>query len=128
MSLERTKSRKFITITTESPTTSEVQYVDANRPAGGFKTFAPRKHGVEYFVLHNEDRFLIVTNKRAPNFKIMSTPVDSPDKRNWKDVLPHRADTAIDVSHPHPWVEVFRDHIAVFAMKDANAQNRNRRV
>ena len=124
MSLERTKSRKYIVMTTESPTTSEVRYLDADHPAGDFRTFAPRRHGVEYFVFHNEDRFFIVTNEGAPNFKIMSTPVDSSDKRNWKEVLPHRGDTAIDVSYPHPWVEVFRDYIAVFEMKNANGQIR----
>lgn len=124
MSLEKTKSRKYITITTESPTTSEVQYLDADRPEEDFKTFMPRRHGVEYYLFHSEDRFFVLTNERAPNFKIMSAPVSDPVKRGWEVVLPGREDTSICVSHPHPWVEVFKDHIAVFEIKDANTQIR----
>lgn len=112
--LERTKSGKFVTITVESATTSEVRYVSADRPREPFRVFAPRRHMVEYFLRHHDDRWFIVTNEAARNFKIMTAPVDRPGRENWEVFLPHRDAVCIDVSSPVPYVEVFRNHIAIF--------------
>lgn len=112
--LERTKSGRFVTITVESATTSEVRYVSADRPKEPFRVFSPRRHMVEYYLRHHDDRWFIVTNEAARNFKIMTAPVDRPGKENWEVFLPHRDSVCIDVNNPVPYVEVFRNHIAVF--------------
>lgn len=117
--LEKTKSKKYITITTESATTSEVSYLDADRPEQDFKILYPRKHNHEYYLFHHGNNFIIMTNERAPNFKLVQVPVSDPSKKRWKELLPHREEVAIDVSHPLPWVEVFRDYMAVFERSNA---------
>ncbi len=38
----------------------------------------PRRAGVEYSVTHHGDRFFIVTNDEAPNFRLMEAPAESP--------------------------------------------------
>lgn len=124
MVLARTKTRKYITITVESATTSEVRYLPADKPMGDFEVFRPREHGVIYFVLHGKDRFFVVTNKEALNFKIMEVPESCISEDNWRELLPHREDTAIDVSDPYPWVEPFENHLVVYERSDAQGRVR----
>jgi len=114
MHLERTKSRGFITITVESATTSEVMYVSADAPNEPFQVFAPRKHMVKYFLRHHDKRWFIITNEEATNFRIMETPVARPSRDNWKEFIPHSASVCIDVDDPMPFVEVFKEHMAIF--------------
>ncbi len=117
--LSKTKTRQYILITSVSATTTEVRYLRADRPSGRFKTIRPREHGIEYFVLHHGDRFFIVTNEIAPNFKIVTAPVADPSPQNWKEFYPHSEDVMIDVSHPHAYLDVYRDWVVVYQHEDA---------
>lgn len=122
--LAKTKTRKYILITVESATTSEVHYIRADRPKDGFKVMRAREHRMVYFAIHHEDRFFIVTNENAINFKIMEAPESDPDAKNWKEFIPHREGVSIDVSDPHPFVEAFKGHLAIFERE--NGQGRIR--
>ena len=124
LEVSKTKSRRFLLITIESATTSEVRYMPADTPEEPFKLFRPRKHMIEYFVLHMGNTFYVVTNEDAVNFKIMAVSDDDIARGNWKELVPHRADVAIDVSDPNPWVEPFEEHLVVFERQ--NAQGRIR--
>lgn len=119
MNIEKSKTRAYIFITVECATTSEVLYVNAQRPKSKFKVFCPRKQGVSYFVIHHWDKFFIVTNEDAVNFKLMQTPISSPSKENWKEVLPHRDSAVIDVNDPYAWVEAFEDYLVVYEHENA---------
>ena len=122
--LSKTKTRKYILITVESATTSEVHYIRADRPKDGFKVMRARKHRVVYFAIHHEDRFFIVTNENAINFKIMEAPESDPAAKNWKEFVPHREGVSIDVSDPYPFVEAFNGHLVIFERE--NGQGRIR--
>jgi oligopeptidase B len=124
LEVTKTKSLEFIFVTVESATTSEVHYMSADKPKSEFRVFCPRKRNVTYFVLHWEDKFYIVTNEDAVNFKIMEVSASEPSRENWRDLVPHRERVAIDVSDPRPWVEVFKGHLVVFERE--NAQGRIR--
>ena len=92
----KTRSRDYILLDLGSKVTSEVYYLDANHPEGEFELFQPRQTGIEYSIEHHSDRFYIVTNEEAMNFKLMSTSVDATDKSNWKTVIPHREDVMLE--------------------------------
>ncbi len=96
VSLSRSHSRQYIFIESNSKITSEVRYLDANRPGGMFQILHPRQHGMEYSVEHHGDFFYIVTNDEAVNFKLMRTPISNPAKVNWMKVIPHRPEVKID--------------------------------
>lgn len=122
--LTKSKTRKFILITVESPTTSEVRYVSADRPMDEFRVIRPRKHHLLYFAIHYGERFFIITNEDAINFRIMETPDSDPSEKNWRELLPHSQKIAIDVSDPVPFVEAFKRHLVVFERE--NGQGRIR--
>ena len=88
LSVGKTRSRAYILLDLSSKITSEVYYLDANSPDGQFQLFQPRQTGIEYSIEHHSDRFYIVTNESAINFKLMSTPVDSTDKRQLANRYP----------------------------------------
>ena len=122
--LAKTKSKAFITITLESATTSEVRYVRADHPNDNFKIFKPRKHMVLYFVRHRGDKFYIMTNEGARNFKVMEAPVEDPAQKNWVEFWPHSDDISLDFSDPFAYFDVFKDHMVLFEHKDCIARIR----
>ncbi len=108
LSIARTKSKKYLIMDLETHTTSEVRYLNADTPHDTFKLVHPRQHEMEYYIDHYEDRFFVLTNDRAKNFKLMETPVDNPSKENWKELIPHRTETKID------GIDVFKNHLVVY--------------
>jgi oligopeptidase B len=108
LSVDKTRSRDYILLDLSSKITSEIYYLDANRPDGKFQLFQPRQTGIEYSIDHHSDYFYIVTNEEAINFKLMSTAVDAPDKSNWKTVIPHREDVMLE------GIDAFADYLVIY--------------
>jgi len=100
-------SERFLYITTESTDESEEYFLDAGNPDGSPTLFLARQDKHEYAVTDGDDRFYIVTNDDAENFKLMQTPVDRTSKENWQVVIPHREDVLLET------VTVFKHYIVV---------------
>ena len=95
--VSKTKSRRYIMIISDSTMSSEVRYVDADKPYDEFKIFQKREHDHLYGIGHYGEHFYILTNvDGAKNFKIMMTPVDKTEKENWIELLAHRDDVLIE--------------------------------
>ncbi len=108
----KTKSNEFLVIWSGSTLTSDYQILDANDPGNEFKPFSPRERGLEYFIEHFEDKFYIVTNLEAQNFRLMETPDDKTSKSNWKEVIAHRQDVLMES------IEVFKNYLVVEERKN----------
>ena len=106
LSLSKTRSKKYLLLQLKSNTTSEIHYLDADRPSRHFRVIEPRRQDVEYYVHHGTDRFFIRTNDRAKNFRLMEAPVADPSRRRWKEVIPHDEDVLLEA------VSVFQNHLA----------------
>jgi oligopeptidase B len=91
----RTRSRAFVMLTAGSSTTSEVWFLRADQPQGGFATIAGRRDGHEYYVDHAGDRFFIRTNDKGRNFRLVTAPVASPGT-GWKQIIAHRDDVMLE--------------------------------
>lgn len=94
--LYHTKDRRYIVLLVRSLETSEVYTLPAAQPEAAFTLVAPREPGVRYHIEHHDDRFFIVTNLEAPNYRIMTAPADAPAKSNWQEYLPHRDSVMIE--------------------------------
>ena len=122
--LNKTKSKAFITITVESSTTSEVRFIRADHPNDEFKTFRPRKQGVLYFLRHHRDKFYIMTNENARNFKVMEMPVRDYSEENWVEFWPHSESISLDFSDPYAYFDIFRDFMVLFEHEDCTGRIR----
>ncbi len=87
--VSRLRSGKFIAIRSYSFTSSDVRVVDAAAPATAPRLIEPRRPDVEYDIEHRGDRFYILTNDGAPNFRVMSAPVADPGRTQWTEFLPY---------------------------------------
>ena len=71
--------------------TSEARLVDAARPDSAPVLVAARDPMTEYDVSHHGDRLIILTNAGgAEDFRIVETPIATPGREHWVDLVPHR--------------------------------------
>ncbi len=103
----KSKSDKYIIISSGSTVADEYRILDAVEPYGEFKIFKPRKRGIEYSIEHYKDKFYIVTNYEAQNFRLMETDENNTNIENWKEVIPHRDDVLLED------IEVFDKYLVV---------------
>lgn len=92
----KTKDGKFLLIGSSSTLTSEMQFLEANKPKGEFKIFQKRIRGLEYFVSHWENEWLITTNLEAQNFRLMRCQENQTKKEFWQEVIAHRKETLLE--------------------------------
>jgi oligopeptidase B len=111
--VSKTRSKKYIVITSElTEQQSEARFLDASDPTGTFTVFYPRTIGLLYDIAHYNDRFYILTNLDAPNFRLMETPLDKTSKENWKEVIAHRPDVYLES------FSIFKDHLVLEERKE----------
>ena len=97
MGLGKSKSDRFIYIVSQSTVSSEYLYADANDPQFTFKVALPRERDHEYQLEDVGDRFIIRSNWKARNFRIIEAPIATvQDRASWRDVIAHREDAFID--------------------------------
>ncbi|OWY21702.1 S9 family peptidase [Sphingobacteriales bacterium UPWRP_1] len=95
----RTQSKDYILIDTESSTTSEVWYFSASGQNDRPQLFQRRKRNMEYSIDHFGNHFYILTNYKAPNFRLMRTLVQQTGIENWEEVIPHRKNVLLEDFH-----------------------------
>ncbi len=108
----KTRSDRFLVIWSGSTLTNDYRILDADTPEGEFRPFTLRERGLEYSIEHFEDKFYVVTNLEAQNFRLMETPVDRTDWSHWKEVIAHRPDVLLE------GVEAFREYLVVEERKN----------
>ncbi len=108
----RTKSKKYIMISSSATLSSEIRFLSADEPKSEFKILQPREDDHEYDVSHFGDKFYIRTNLNARNFKLMEVSVNQTSKENWKDLISHREDVFLE------GIEIFKDFLVVDERKE----------
>ncbi len=112
----KTKSKKFLIIGSYSTLSTESRILDADTPSEAFAVFQPREANHEYSIEHFEDKFYVITNWKAKNFRLMQTPLTQTLKKNWQEVIPNRPTVLLSD------INVFKDFIVLSERKDATEQ------
>ncbi|MFT6715374.1 MAG: oligopeptidase B [Saprospiraceae bacterium] len=95
-SVYKCKSKQFIFIGSYSSTSTEYNFIDANDSLSDFSMFQKREDDHEYSVDHFEDKFYIVSNWEAKNFRLLTCDLDKTSKENWGESVGHREDTLLE--------------------------------
>ncbi len=103
----RSKSGQYIIITNRSTLVRDYFILDSNNPMGEFKQFTSREKDMIYSVDHFQDKFYILTNWNAKNFRLMETSIEKTSKENWKEVIAHRPDVLLE------GIELFNSFLVV---------------
>jgi oligopeptidase B len=92
-----TRSGEWIVISAEARDTNEQWIIPASGPAASPRLIERRRRGIEYFTEHlaqaapcapGQARFAILTNDGAPEFRVVSAPVEAPGRCNWRELVP----------------------------------------
>jgi oligopeptidase B len=115
VSVELSRSERYLIISAGSKLTSEVRLLDAGDPAGELAIVAPRRPGVEYEVEHQAmadgtDRLLVLHNDGALNFELAQAPLSDPSA--WTPLIAHRDDTRL------LRVDAFAGHLVVYLRRE----------
>jgi oligopeptidase B len=103
----KSKSKKYIIITSGASITSEFRFLEAHTPHAEFTVFQERIRGLEYGITHFEDKWYVLTNWEAQNFRLMQTHETNTSRDFWQEVKPHREETLIE------GIELFKNHLVV---------------
>jgi len=98
VTLNLSRSREWIIIDSRSKTFSEVLLVPADDPKQPPQIVKPRTEDVEYGVDHWGDRFVILTNLEAEDFRVMTAPLDRPGE--WSELVPHEPGRRVVATEP----------------------------
>jgi oligopeptidase B len=89
--LHESTSGRFCVIAGGDHETSEQRLIDLANPDAPPRLVAARKEGVQYSIADRGDELFILTNADdAIDFKIVTAPLDSPERKSWRDLIAHR--------------------------------------
>jgi oligopeptidase B len=116
----KTESDKYLVIGSRSTLSSEYRILDANNTDEDvqFKVFQERQKDLEYGIYHQEGRFLVHTNFKAKNFRLMETGEEQTSIENWKEIIPNRDDVLLE------GIDVFKTFYVVTERKNGLPQFR----
>ena len=87
---------KFIMLYSYSSTTSEMQWVDADKPIDKPTVFLPRKQGHLYEIAHHTNGFYILSNDKATNKRILFSGIAPTSLESCKELVAHDSKTLLE--------------------------------
>ena len=84
-----TNDQKYVFFGSASSETTEFKYLHADKPMEAPKLILPRENKHEYYPDIYKGILYIMTNKDAKNFRVITTPLEDPSPKNWKEFIPH---------------------------------------
>ena len=104
----KSRSKKYIIISSTSFESSESWLIDAKNPYRLPRLFQKRHKNLEYNIDHAGEFFFVRSNRNAENFKIFRTPNETKTSlKYWKTYVEHRSNTLIKSFH------VFKDYLVM---------------
>jgi oligopeptidase B len=89
--IHESTSGRFCVIAGGDHETSEQWLIDIADPKAQPRLVAARQQGVQYSVADRGNELFILTNAdSAIDFKIVTAPLDTPERANWRDLIPYR--------------------------------------
>jgi len=116
LGVESTRSENWIVVTSASKTSGEVWVLPASEPTSDLRLVRARAEDVEYNLDDWGDRFVVLTNLDAPDFRVMTAPHDDPG--TWSELIAHEAGRRITNAEP------FVGHLAVHEWREAQPRLR----
>ena len=129
MGVARTKDDRFLCIGVSSTVSSETRCIPTDQPSATFKVLVPRERDFEYDADHVGTRWIIRTNYKAKNFRVVEAADATVGARDqWKDLVPHRDDvfvSGVEAFARYVVVGERRDGLQRLRILDASGQSRD---
>jgi oligopeptidase B len=92
----RTRDGKYLVLESASHTASEEQFLPAADPQGRWTLIEPRRENIEYYSDHREGLWYIRVNDTSRTFRLITTPVATPGRAHWRELIGHREDVMLE--------------------------------
>ena len=114
--VDLSRSGEWVVIETASKLSSEVHLIPATNPTVDATMVRARVADVEYGLDHWGDKWVVLTNEAATDFRVMTAPIDRPGE--WTELVPHVPGRRITS------VEAFAEHLVLHEWADAQPRIR----
>jgi oligopeptidase B len=92
----KTDSQRYIVILVSSTTSDEQRILDADKPHEEFRLFAQRQPDFHYSADHTDGRWVIQTDWKAPNFRLMQVREKNVgERKKWRPLVAHSSNVFI---------------------------------
>lgn len=118
LNLTKSSNGRYILITAQGSTSSEIRYIDADRPVQEPKLLKPRMDNVLYFALPHDDVFYIVSNEGDGRFRVMEAPTHAEGERHFSEVEIGIEIASLDLWNPMVYLKVFKEHMVICDRKN----------
>lgn len=110
LSVDKTKTKDWIFLSSNSTNTSEYQFIDANNPQDNLRIFYPRHQDVDYSVYAHKDKFYVLyKDSTCLNKKVFEVGIESyNDKKSWKEIVPHNPSIKLES------LDLFKDNLVIY--------------
>ncbi len=105
--ISKSNTEKYIFIRTGATLSTEYRLIDADKPSAPPAVFQARLPGLEYDVADGGDRFYVLNNDKARNFKLSVCPSTATAISSWKDIVAQRDNVLIE------YIDVFSDWVVL---------------
>jgi len=116
LDIGKSLSGRFFILSSTQTLSTEIRYLPADHPEAEPTVFLARENDHEYYLTDGGDRFYLMSNEGAENFRIMEAPLDNTGKDAWTEVVAHRDDVLISN------FQVFKDFLAVSVVDNGITQ------
>ncbi len=110
LSLSLSKSGKYVFITSRSRNASEEYFINQDAPFDAPQLFCSRRENLVYGLEDTAGGFIVFTNYKAPNFRVMKSDIEKREPENWQPFIEEENDIAL------AGAEVMEDYIALSQM------------
>lgn len=114
--VEKSLTDRFIYIVSDATLSTEVHYLPADDPLAEPVLFLAREPEHEYYVTDGEDRFYVLSNDGARNFRLLEAPLGQTQRGAWREVVGHRDEVLIE------GIDVFARHVVLGVVERGLAQ------
>jgi len=112
LGVEQSLSGKHLFLVSESTLRTEVRYIESHAPGAEPRLFLPAAGNHEFYVTDGGDRFYVLSNDDAINFRLFECPLERTGREHWVEVVAHRDNVYLDS------VEVFESHLVLSVAED----------
>lgn len=116
VAVDISRSGDWIMIDSGSRTSTEAYLISAHAPLESPRLVRPRADDLEYTLDHWGDRWVVLTNDAATDFRVMTAALDMPGE--WSELVPHVAGRRITA------VEAFAGHLVLHEWHEAQPRVR----
>jgi oligopeptidase B len=128
VSVGTSRSGDYVMIDSEMTDCNEVMIIRADTIDAAPRVVEARTAGLEYWLEHQQDRFVILTNADgAADYKLVQAPLDSPARTHWRELEPCKhGRPLLDVSALGDWLIILERENALPRIRLTHRDGRER--